>query len=514
VTPTEGRQETQPILEIGGRALVVGAAVYLDQRNIGALSQQPDGNLGLQLPTALGAGFYDVSVVNPDGSFATFFNGYRVLPPLVRARDQASLPPSNPPGTEVDMVLPASHPAGYMDLPVLLTLGASLQPGIDYTTLTVSPVPSSGLAAGTHLQMGGGPDPVQDLTLTAYAPAGATTIQVSSFTSLELYAGPVPIVSVNPAPLPASVLPGAEAVPITNSHAHGTVITQPLGDSCAPGSCNDSALTVTGVSVSAVYTDQAFTFTVSGHNIASGAKLSLSGTPLDSTNSVATFNPNGSVTLSVAAMAVVDGSYSLLVANPDNTVAVSPTTITIQNAMQVTAFTPGVIRGAGSFTLTIAGDSMSSQAQVYLNQLQLAAPLFDSVHATLTASVPSTLASGTYLVTVVNPDGSRSSAPVPIAIAREAQISAFSPTMVEGSQDFTLTIVGGAFDSGSVIVVNGGALPTALNADGSLSGTAHGLGTGDYPIGVRAPSGVVVTASTTLHVQTGPRITAYSPTTI
>jgi hypothetical protein len=514
VTPTDGRQETQPILELAGRTLLVGATVYLDQRNIGALSQQPDGNLGLQLPTALGAGFYDVSAVNPDGSFATFFNAYRVILPLVRARDQVSLPPSNPPGSEVDVQLPVSHPAGYMDLPVSLTLGASLQPGIVYTTLTVSPVPSAGLAAGTHLQMGGGPDPLQDLTLTAYASPGATTIQVSSFTSLELYAGPVPIASVNPAPLPASVLPGAQPVPIPASHAHGTVITQPLGDSCAPGSCRDSALTITGLSVTAVYSNQAFSFSVSAHNVATGATLALSGTPLVSTNSAVTFNPDGSLTVSVVAQAVADGVYSLLITNPDHTVTESAGTIVVQNAMQVTGSTPSAVRGAGDFTLMIAGDSLSSQAQVFLNQVRLPTPLFDSVHATLTTTILSTIPSGIYLVTVVNPDASRSSAPLPIQIARTPEILGFSPTLVVGTQDFTLSIAGGAFDPSSSVLINGTAFATVLNQDGTLSATLHGLASGDDQVAVQTPAGVVVVAARTLHIQAGPQITAFSPTTI
>src|SRR5207245_171036 len=147
--------------EVAGRNVQTGATLYLDHLSIGMIGLQVDGGLGIQLPTALGDGYYDVSIVNPDGTFATFFNGYRVLLPIVRTRDEVAPTPGHAVGSQQNATLPTSHPYGLKQQYLQTALTLALTQGTAYSSLAVSALPDGGVAAGTDIQIGPASGPQQ-----------------------------------------------------------------------------------------------------------------------------------------------------------------------------------------------------------------------------------------------------------------------------------------------------------------------------------------------------------------
>jgi len=113
-----------------------------------------------------------------------------------------------------------------------------------------------------------------------------------------------------------------------------------------------------------------------------------------------------------------------------------------------------------------------------------------NAHAAGVLSLQAGFASGDYEVSVVNPDGQSGVGDMGLRIQMVPRINTITPTVLYGQQGFTLTVAGDAFDALAQLAIDGTALSTTMNGDGSLSApVAAGLAPGNHEIRVINPDG-------------------------
>ena len=523
VSPDTAVGNSQPVVELAGSGLQSGGTVYLDQAPVGAATTQFDGNLGFLLPTALGVGFYDVSLVNPDGSFATFHNGFRQLRSEVRAFDPSGIPVSHAPGSGQDGNVPPTHVLGTEVVYQQVTLNQTIAQDSNYSALTVSAVGAGGIAAGTKLEMTGGvrtlhaiqlPDhtflvvegqtttATQDVTLTATAFPGDTTLTVGHFIGSGAFSPGNVLKTLDPGPLPKSQKAGLYPNPLPTSYQHLTYIapTTP-NDSCSsivpPNSdgsggvkrittivhhnCSDSSFFITGISPSAVFSKSVyadnnalssvigwFDITITGHNIAC--------------------DPDGSL-----------GTAQVTIGN---------------TAIPFSDITCGGTFSGGSFFPPSPDNHLD-------------------YNGTLKFKIKPDFPDGTFTVTLVNPDGSKTSSavaftppnpaepPVPVfqfIHQATALITDISPGQVLGSGSFQLSIAGYSLGpaGGTSVFLDDAPLSGVFfdSATRQLRATVPaGLPTGLYTVRIDGPYGKT-TAQRKLRILNGPNILGFSPTLV
>jgi hypothetical protein len=195
---------------------------------------------------------------------------------------------------------------------------------------------------------------------------------------------------------------------------------------------------------------------------------------ITATNSPTSYNATGLPTgLSVnTSTGVISGtpttagtySASISATNSGGTGS-APLTITINNAKPtITSISPTCATAGGpQFTLTVNGTNFVANSTVNWNGTALTTSFVSSTQ--LTAIVPATLiaTAGTASITVVNPaPGGGTSTTVTFTINALPTVSSLSPTCATaGGPQFTLTVNGTNFVSGSTVNWNGTALTTS-----------------------------------------------------
>ena len=378
------------------------------------------------------------------------------------------------PGTASIRVLSASglnsaaSPFNIASAPTIASLSPnSADAGSDPFTLTVS---GSNFVSGSIVWWGG------TALTTVY---GSATSLTASVTSTQLASA------------------GAQSVTVRNATGVSTASTFTV---------NGPAITLL-TPASAVSGSAPFTLTVTGSNFASGSTVMWGATQLTTTYVGAT-----SLTAAVTSpQLATSGTQNVTVQDAYGVSAASVFTV---SGPTITLLSPAsAVSGSGPFALTVTGTNFINGSAVLWNSVPLATTFGGA--ASLTAQVTSTqlIASGPQNVTVQNPSAAFSTA---------STFTVYGPTIaslgpasaVAGSADFTLTVTGTNFISGSTAIWNSTPLATTYVNATSLTAavtSAQLVSAGPQYVTVQNPSACSSPAST--FAVNGPTIASLSPAT-
>jgi hypothetical protein len=330
-------------------------------------------------------------------------------------------------------------------------------------------------------------------------PAGTTLVrgQVTSngapvsgaFVTLALMAqvGQLPVTVVNP--------DGS-----TSAATNLNVVTTPVADALLP------AVVVAG--------SPAFTLTVQGTGFVSGAAARLAGVTLPTT-----FVSGSAVSTNVPKAAVANvGQFAVVVANPDGSLS-NQLMLTVANAPTVNSIAPtSVTAGSAAFTLRVQGSGFANNAAVQSQGVPRGTAFINSTQLTAQVSAAQVALPGQINVTVANPGPPpQTSNAIALSVVSVPVISTIQPQVVlAGSADFTLVVTGTGYVAGSIVKLNGAALPTTYGGATELTATvtaAEVAAAGNLNITVSNPNGAS-SAAKVLQVVAGPSIASIDPTSV
>jgi trimeric autotransporter adhesin len=337
------------------------------------------------------------------------------------------------------------------------------------------------LAACGGGSTGNSTPPAQPAVLTSISPTsvpvgtGATTLQLtgSNFVSgsVATFDGSNLTTTYSSATSLSAVIPasslgagGTAEVAVVNPGATASASMAFAIDSPTP--------VLTSVSPTSVAVGNSSNLTLSGTGFESNSQVQLNGVAV-TTTFVSTTSLKANVTATQLSQA---GTGQLAVFNPSpggGTSAALSLQITQPIPVLASVSPVSILAGSGAVPLTLSGSDFSPTASVTANgtALTVTAQTSTSISATLPASF---VAQGGSIVLIVTNPGTNpeSSSPQMIAAVGMPTVTELSPAAAAiGGPDFTLTVIGGNFQSNCVINWNGTALATTLSAPGQLTAT-------------------------------------------
>jgi len=138
----------------------------------------------------------------------------------------------------------------------------------------------------------------------------------------------------------------------------------------------------------------------------------------------------------------------------------------------ISGLSPGSVpAGAGGFTLTVNGENFTGDSTVKWNDVTKPTTFVSPTQLAVSISSADVAVEGTTLVTVSGAGGTSNQAAFTVNPPVPA-LTALEPSTTEaGGHDFVLTINGGSFVSGSVVLWNGLARPTTFVSSSRLAAT-------------------------------------------
>jgi hypothetical protein len=218
----------------------------------------------------------------------------------------------------------------------------------------------------------------------------------------------------------------------------------------------------------------------------------------------------------------------ITVVNPDGG-ASSPASFTVTYPVPTIAgISPSsAVAGSAAFTLTVSGTGFFRASTVQWNGTSLTTSLLaTNAGIFLTAAVPASLVAtaGTAGVTVLNPGVPASNIARFTIVGQPTLISISPNSATAGDPSLTLTALGTFFQTGSTVLFNGQALPTAFVSAGQLTASLSGsllapgtasisiatpgqLNTGSLPFNIGLASLILTSLSPSTVVEGGPALT-------
>jgi hypothetical protein len=263
-----------------------------------------------------------------------------------------------------------------------------------------------------------------------------------------------------------------------------------------------------------------FTLTVSGTNFVSGAAVNWNGSPLTTT-----FDSSTTVKASISASLIASaGTVPVTVTNPGPGGGTSNAlTFTINNPRPtITSISPpSATAGGPGFTLTVAGTNFVPTSTVDWNGSTRTTTFVNGSKVTATILASDIATAGTDKVTVVNPGpGGGTSASSTFTVNNPVpSITSISPSSgVAGGPQFTLTVNGSNFVSGSEVEWNGARLTTAFVSSIEVTATVPSndiktAGTASVTVFNSTPGGGTSNTKTFTIDNAVPTISSISPST-
>lgn len=325
-------------------------------------------------------------------------------------------------------------------LPVITSVSPSSVTGATTFTLTVN---GSGFVSGAAIKWNG-----TNMTTTYVSSTQLTASINKYYDTLSSYPGSASVVVLNPDG--------------NRSSAASVTITAP-----------PAVPTITSLSPSSVTGAKTFTLTVNGTNFVSGSVIKWNGTNI-TTTCVSATQLTASISKFYTTLTSYPGSATISVLNPDSTRSTGATLTITAPLPAISSLSPTSVVGATTFTLTVNGSNFVSGAVIKWNGTNMTTTYVSSTQLTATINkYYDTLSSypGTATVTIMNPDGGRSSGAT-ITITppiTPPSITSLSPSSVTGATNFTLTVNGTNFESGAVIKWNGTNMTTTYVSSTQLT---------------------------------------------
>ncbi len=277
-----------------------------------------------------------------------------------------------------------------------------------------------------------------------------------------------------------------------------------------------SAATLTAIVPSSVKAGSpGFTLTVTGTGFAATSVVEWNGAPV-----ATTFVSSTQLTAQIpAGLIATSGQAALQVGNPSAVLSNSLTFTIAAPPPVISSLSPtSAPSGGPAFNLTVNGSGFVSGAAVQWNGSSLATTFVSATQ--LTAQVPAsdTAAAGSASVTVLNPGSAPSNAVTfVVTVPATPTISGIAPTAATaGSSTFTLTVTGSNFMAGSVVLWNGGSLPTTFIGSTQLTAqvAASWIATpGNASVSVSVPTAASNAAPITFTIvaAAAPTLSSLSP---
>ncbi|MGW9075701.1 IPT/TIG domain-containing protein [Streptomyces kronopolitis] len=478
---------------------------------LSALSPNTGPASGGTVVTLSGTGFTGATAVR-FGSVAASFT-------VVSSTQIAATAPAGSGTAQVTVTTPGGTSNGLpytytaVSAPVLSSVSPNTGPAAGGTVVTLS---GTGLAGATAVRFGSVSASftvVSSTQITAVAPAGTGTVQVTvttpggtsngvAFTYTSVAAPALSSVSPNSGPaaggtavtLTGSGLTNASAVRFGSTPATSfTVVSDTVITAVAPAGTGTVQVTVTtpgGTSNGLSYTYVvAPTLTAVSPNqgpTSGGNTVTLTGTHLTGTTAVAfgttpavSFTVVSPTQITAVAPASVAGVVSITVTGPGGT-STLPNSYFFVNAPVLTAVTPLSGPLAGGNTVTLVGSSLVEATAVRFGST--AATSFTVVSdSQITAVVPAGLA-GPVQVTVTTAGGT--SNPVTYTYLTPPVITSLSPTQGSTSGGSTVTLTGSNFSQATKVFFGSQPVGFTLVSDTHL--------VADVPAGAPGPVNVTV----------------------
>jgi hypothetical protein len=310
-----------------------------------------------------------------------------------------------------------------------------------------------------------------------------------AFVTLALLAQPgqFPVTVVNP--------DGAVSASKTLS-----VVTTPVIESLSP------AVVIAG--------SPAFLLTVEGTGFVSGATIRFAGVAL-----ATTFLGGAVLSAEIPGAAIANaGQFSVTVTNPDGTLS-NQQNLVVAAAPAVNSINPpSVSAGSAAFSLAVQGSGFAAKAAVRIQGAAVKTKFINSTELSASVSAAQIAVAAQLSVVVATPGPPQQlSNPHTLSVVSAPVISACEPsTVIAGSADFTLVVLGTGYVAGSIVKLNGVALPTTYGSSTELSATvaaAQVAAAGVLNIAVTNPNGTT-SAAQTLTVAVGPSITSIDPVSV
>jgi hypothetical protein len=214
--------------------------------------------------------------------------------------------------------------------------------------------------------------------------------------------------------------------------------------------------TVTSVSPTVLDAGGSTTLTVTGSGFVSGATVGITGPSTDVKASNVTVATGGtSLTTAVAAGAgAAVGSYSVRVTAPDHASGTCSHCLAIGPAPTLAGTAPTQVAVGANVTLTLTGTGFEPGATVTLggpSPLSLGPTAITATAITAALSVPTTTTTGSYAVTVTDPDHT-SATGVVLSVIAAPTLSSVTPKVHKThlpSGSVTITVTGTGFAHGA-----------------------------------------------------------------
>ncbi len=232
---------------------------------------------------------------------------------------------------------------------------------------------------------------------------------------------------------------------------------------------NNQAPLLTSLSpASATAGGAAFTLTVNGNNLLSGASVQWNGSGLSTT-----FVNAGQLTAAVPASLIATAG-SAMITVVSGGITSNSLSFPVNNPTPVlTSLIPTTATAGGpAFSLTVNGSGFLSGASVQWNGLGLSTTFVNA--GQLTAAVPASLiaTAGSAMITVVSGGITSNSLSFPVNNPTPVLTSLIPTTATAGGPAFSLTVNGSGFLSGASVQWNGSGLSTTFVNAGQLTAAA------------------------------------------
>ena len=254
-----------------------------------------------------------------------------------------------------------------------------------------------------------------------------------------------------------------------------------------------------------------FTITINGYGFTSTSTVDWNGAALPTT-----YVSTTQLTAQVSDTEIINpGTYTVSVDNGGGDISNTVPFVVSSGALAITSLSPAsATAGSPGFAMAVNGQNFTSGSVVYWNGTPLTTVYVS--YSLLLATVPASAiaASGSYGVTVDNPDSTVSNT-VNFTVSAAPVITGLSPASVAaGGPNFTLFVNGVNFVPGSTVNWNGTSLTTTFVSATEVTAPVPAsdiLTAGTVPVTVSNPGGVKSSSYTFTIATNPPTITALLP---
>jgi len=518
VSPASGSTSGGTTVTIGGTGFVTGAVVTVGGVPATGVTIANASSMTATTP-AHAAGAVTVTVTNPDSQAGSLPTGFTYVAPALAPTIGSVAPGTGPTtgGTAIT-ISGANFVSG-----ATVSIGGTPATGVNVLSSTSIRATTAAHAPGTVTVSVTNPDSQSGALTSAFAyisppavtgvspasgpTAGGTAITITGsgfITGATATVGGMAATGV-------SVLSSTSISATTPPHAAGPVIVTVTNPDLQSAGITNAfsylapAPTVVNVSPDSGPAAGGTLITIAGNDFASGATVSVGGTP------ATTVNVLNSTSIRATTSAHAAGAVTVVVTNPDAQSGVSNSAFTYVSPPFVTSVSPASGAIAGGTAITIIGSNFTNGAAVTIDGV--AATAVSVVSGTSISATTPPHAAGAVVVAVTNPDTqSGNLANAFTYVAPAPAILSVSPGSAPATGGSVVTITGDNFAAGASVSI-GGAAATGVSVTNATTivATTPAHAAGAVTVSVTNPDTQAGLLDSGFTYVAAPNVTGISP---